>query len=126
MRTHAFKAFSPLIVTLGLLSSTMSYAANMAFMADQAMSRFTTQDAQFFNEAGQAVLKGKEGTEVKWANPATGAFGTLIAYPDPEKNPDCRVVHMVNVAENVKSAGYYRFCKQADGSWPPVMPPRKK
>jgi len=95
-------------------------------MADQAMSRFTDQDAKYFNEAGHSVLQGKEGTEVKWNNPGTGAFGTLIAYPDPEKNPDCRVVHMVNVAENVKSADYYRFCKQADGSWPPVMPPRKK
>jgi hypothetical protein len=111
---------------LALLGSGALQAANMAFMADQAMSRFTEQDALFFNEAAGDVLKGKTGVEIKWSNPGTGAFGTLIAYPDPEKNPDCRVIHMVNVAENVKSAGYYRFCKQADGSWPPVMPPRKK
>lgn len=110
---------------LALLVSGHVQAANMAFMADQAMSRFTDQDAQFFNEAATSVLKGKEGVEIKWGNPATGAFGTLIAYPDPEKNPECRVIHMVNVAENVRSAGYYRFCKQADGSWPPVMPARK-
>lgn len=113
-------------VALALLSSGALQAANMAFMADQAMSRFTEQDAQFFNEAATNVLKGQEGVEIKWSNPGTGAFGTLIAYPDPEKNPECRVIHMVNVAENVKSAGYYRFCKQKDGSWPPVMPPRKK
>lgn len=113
-------------VALALLSSGALQAANIAFMADQAMSRFTEQDAQFFNEAATNVLKGQEGVEIKWSNPGTGAFGTLIAYPDPEKNPECRVIHMVNVAENVKSAGYYRFCKQQDGSWPPVMPPRKK
>ncbi len=122
MRTPTLKAIA---IVMALLGSSALHAANMAFMADQAMSRFTTQDAQFFNEAAHDVLKGKEGVEVKWSNPATGAFGTLIAYPDPEKNPACRVVHMVNVAENVKSAGYYRFCKQADGSWPPAMPPRK-
>lgn len=123
MRTQSIKAIAAALMIMG---SGALQAANMAFMADQAMSRFTDQDAKYFNEAGHAVLQGKEGTEVKWNNPGTGAFGTLIAYPDPEKNPDCRVVHMVNVAENVKSAGYHRFCKQADGSWPPVMPPRKK
>ena len=123
MRTQSIKAIAAALMIMG---SGALQAANMAFMADQAMSRFTDQDAKYFNEAGDAVLQGNEGTEVKWNNPGTGAFGTLIAYPDPEKNPDCRVVHMVNVAENVKSAGYYRFCKQADGSWPPVMPPRKK
>lgn len=126
MRTHTFRALTIALGFLSLMGSTNAQAANMAFMADQAMSLFTDQDAQFFNEAAEIVLKGKEGIEVKWSNPGTGAFGTLIAYPDPEKNPACRVVHMVNVAENVKSAGYYRFCKQADGSWPPVMPPRKK
>lgn len=126
MRTHTFRALTIALGFLSLMGSTNAQAANMAFMADQAMSRFTDQDAQFLNEAAEIVLKGKEGIEVKWSNPGTGAFGTLIAYPDPEKNPACRVVHMVNVAENVKSAGYYRFCKQADGSWPPVMPPRKK
>lgn len=110
---------------LVLLASGPSQAANMGFMADQAMSRFTDQDAELFNQAAGKALMGKEGTEIKWSNPATGAFGTLTPYPDPEKNADCRVIHMVNIAENVKSARYYRFCKSADGTWPPVMPPRK-
>jgi surface antigen len=114
-----------LAIALTLLGSGLAQAANMAFMADQAMSRFTDQDAEFFNEAAHEALKAKDGTEIKWNNPGTGAFGTLTPYPDPEKDANCRVVHMVNIAENVKSAGYYRFCKRADGSWPPVMPPRK-
>ena len=112
-------------IALTLLGSGFAQAANMAFMADQAMSRFTDQDAEFFNQAAHEALKAKDGTEIKWNNPGTGAFGTLTPYPDPEKDANCRVIHMVNIAENVKSAGYYRFCKRADGSWPPVMPPRK-
>ena len=112
-------------VALSLLGSGLAESANMAFMADQAMSRFTDQDAEFFNQAAHEALKAKDGTDIKWSNPATGAFGTLTPYPDPEKDANCRVIHMVNIAENVKSAGYYRFCKSADGSWPPVMPPRK-
>lgn len=112
-------------IALTLLGSGISQAANMAFMADQAMSRFTAQDAEFFNQAAHEALRAKDGTEIKWSNPGTGAFGTLTPYPDPEKDANCRVIHMVNIAENVKSAGYYRFCKRADGSWPPVMPPRK-
>ena len=112
-------------VALSLVGSGLAQAANMAFMADQAMSRFTDQDAEFFNQAAHAALKAKDGTDIKWSNPGTGAFGTLTPYPDPEKDANCRVIHMVNIAENVKSAGYYRFCKSADGSWPPVMPPRK-
>jgi surface antigen len=110
---------------LALLCSSLSQAANMAFMADQAMSRFTDQDAEMFNQAAQEALKAKNGTAIKWSNPATGAFGTLTPYPDPEKDANCRVIHMVNIAENVKSSGYYRFCKRSDGSWPPVMPPHK-
>ncbi len=122
MRKKILLAFG---TALALLGGGVSQAANMAFMADQAMSRFTDQDAEFFNQAAHEALKAKDGTEIKWSNPGTGAFGTLTPYPDPEKDTNCRVIHMVNIAENVKSAGYYRFCQRADGSWPPVMPPRK-
>ena len=112
-------------IALAILGSGLSQAANIAFMADQAMSRFIDQDAEYFNQAAHEALKAKDGTEIKWNNPGTGAFGTLTPYPDPEKDANCRVIHMVNIAENVKSAGNYRFCKRPDGSWPPVMPPRK-
>lgn len=112
-------------IALTILGSGLAQAANMAFMADQAMSRFTDQDAEIFNHAAYKALQAKNGTEIKWDNPGTGAFGTLTPYPDPEKVANCRVIHMVNIAENVKSSGYYRFCKRADGTWPPVMPPRK-
>lgn len=112
-------------ITLCLLGSSLTSAANMAFMSEQAMSRFTKQDAEIFNAAAAKALAAKDGTKIQWKNPDTGAFGTLTPYADRDNNPDCRVIHMVNVAENVKSSGYYRFCKGADGSWPPVMPPRK-
>ena len=119
----------PLTKTLGivlaLFTSSLALAANMSFMSDQAMSRFTAHDAEIFNTASVKAFAAKDGTEIEWKNPDSGAFGTLTPYADTEKNPDCRVIHMVNVAENVKSSGYYRFCKRADGSWPPVMPPRK-
>ena len=119
------KTLTALGIYLLLVGSGLVQAANMAFMADQAMSRFTDQDAEIFNKASREALKAKDGTQIKWDNPGTGAFGTMTPYSDPEKNPDCRVIHMVNIAENVKSAGYYRLCKGADGSWPPVMPPHK-
>ncbi len=114
-----------LLFAFGLIGSSLASAANMGFMAEQAMSRFTNQDATIFNAAAAKALAAKDGTEIEWKNPDTGAFGTLTPSADPEGKPDCRVIHMINVAENVKSSGYYRFCKQADGSWPPVMPPRK-
>ncbi len=42
---------------LVLLASGPSQAANMGFMADQAMSRFTDQDAELFNQAaGKAPI----------------------------------------------------------------------
>lgn len=124
---HLSLAKSPGYILGALCSfgSGLALAANMSFLADQAMSRFTSEDAEIFNAASVKVFAAKDGTDIEWKNPATGAFGTLTPYADTEKNPDCRVIHMVNVAENVKSAGYYRFCKRADGSWPPVMPPRK-
>lgn len=119
------RLISQALVLALLAACGVANAANMAFMVDQAMSRFTAQDAEFFNIAATNALNAKDGSEINWSNPATGAFGTMTPYPDPDKKPDCRVIHMVNVAENVKSAGYYRFCKQPDGSWPPVMPARK-
>ena len=114
-----------LMIALCLTGSSLVLAANMGFMADQAMARFTSEDAKLFNAAAAKAFAAADGTEIPWKNPETGAFGTLTPYADTEKKPDCRVIHMVNVAENVKSSGYYRFCKRADGSWPPVMPPRK-
>lgn len=115
-----FRLARPLGLTLLLVSSAVS-AANMAFMVDQAMSRFSTQDAELFNAAVAQALKSKDATEIRWNNPATGAFGTVTPYADPQQNPDCRELHMVNVAENVKSGGYYRFCKRTDGSWQPAV-----
>lgn len=114
-----------LVVLLGMIGYGLASAANMAFMADQAMSRFKNQDATIFNTAAAKALAAKDGTAIEWKNPETGASGTLTPYADSEGKPNCRVIHMVNIAENVKSSGYYRFCKQADGSWPPVMPPHK-
>jgi surface antigen len=122
MRKYALLSLCLAALTLG---APHAYSANMAFMADQAMSRFTDQDAEIFNKAASQAFAAKDGTSIDWKNPATGAFGKLTPYPDPDKNPDCRVIRMENVAENVKSGGYYRFCKRADGSWPPVMPPHK-
>lgn len=110
-----------LVFALSLCGATLVQAANMAFMVDQAMSRFSTQDAEFFNAAATQALTAKDGTEIRWNNPATGAFGSVTPYPDPQKNPDCRELHMVSVAENVKSGGYYRFCKRSDGSWQPAV-----
>lgn len=114
------------VIAACLTGAGLAQAANMTFMMDQAMSRFNEQDAQFFNEASAKALAAKDGTPVRWSNPASGAFGTLTPYPDPQKNPACREIHMENVAENVKSAGYYRFCKRSDGSWQPVMPSQNK
>ena len=119
------KTLRYILGTLGALATSLALASNMAFLSDQAMLRFTSEDAEIFNAASVKAFAAKDGTDIEWKNPATGAFGTLTPYADTEKNPDCRVIHMVNVAENVKSAGYYRFCKRADGTWPPVMPPRK-
>ena len=110
-----------LLIALALPVAGLAQAANMAFMVDQAMSRFSQRDAEYFNEAGVKALEAKDGTEIKWNNPATGAFGTITPYPDPQKNPDCRELHIVSVAENVKSGGYYRFCKLSDGSWQPAI-----
>lgn len=119
------KPITSFVTAICLLGAGLAQAANMAFMMDQAMSRFNEQDAEFFNAASAKALAAKDGAHIRWSNPASGAFGTVTPYPDPQKNPACREIHIENVAENVKSAGYYRFCKRSDGSWQPVMPSRQ-
>lgn len=121
-RKTTFSLLHGLVISLGLLTCGLAQAANMAFMMDQDMPRFNDEDAKIFNAASAQALAAKDGTPIRWSNPASGAFGTLTPYPDPQKNPKCREIHMENVAENVKSTGYYRFCKRSDGSWQPVMP----
>ena len=59
MRKKTLIAFG---ISLALLGSGLSQAANMAFMADQAMSRFTDQDAEYFNQAAAKALSAKDGT----------------------------------------------------------------
>lgn len=110
-----------LAIAFSLLGASMAHPANMAFMVDQGMSRFSEKDAEFFNAAASQALTAKDGAEIRWNNPASGAFGTVTPYPDPQKNPECRELHIVSVAENVKSGGYYRFCKRSDGSWQPAV-----
>lgn len=110
-----------LVIAFSLVGAGLTQAANMAFMVDQAMSRFSEKDAEYFNAAAAQALTAKDGTDIRWSNPATGAFGTVTPYPDLQKNPECRELHIVSVAENVKSGGYYRFCKLSDGSWQPAV-----
>lgn len=114
-----------LVIALSLFGAGLAQAANMAFMVDQPMSRFSEKDAEFFNAAAAQALTAKDGTELRWSNPATGAFGTITPYADPQKNSECRELHIVTVAENVKSGGYYRFCKRSDGSWQPAVATRR-
>lgn len=113
------------VLTLGLCGASLAQAANMAFLMDQPMSRFHDDDAKLFNAAAAQALTAKDGTHIRWNNPATGAYGTLTPYPDPQNDPACREIHIEDVAENIKSSGYYRFCKRADGTWQPAAPSSK-
>lgn len=104
------------------LFSGIALAANMNFLSNQALARMTPDDATLFSAAASKALRESDDTSVAWNNPKTGASGTITPHPDPEKETNCRLLHMVSIVQSVKDDGYYRFCKQADGTWPLVMP----
>jgi surface antigen len=111
------KHFASLIVAL--VAMTSASAANMGFMKDAPVARFTDQDMQLFKETLNGVLdSGADGEARSWSNPDTKAGGEIKVIKSFErKATPCRKLDIKNSAKGRSASGQYNFCKKVTGEW---------
>ena len=106
-----------LVAALG--SATAASAANLGFLKDAPIARFTEQDLTLFKQTLDEVLdKGADGEARRWSNPETKAGGEIKAIKSFERGATpCRRVAISNAAKGLSASGQYNFCKQPTGQW---------
>jgi surface antigen len=107
---------------VALLAMTSAQAANLAFMKDAPIARFTDQDMQLFTQTLNGVLdSGADGEARKWSNPDTKAGGEVKAIKSFARDAmPCRRVAIKNKAKGRSNSGQYNFCKKPTGEWAPA------
>jgi surface antigen len=105
-----------------LVATTSASAANLGYLNDSPIARFTDQDMQLFKLTVNAALDdGADGEVRSWSNPDTKAGGEIKAIKSFKRGEvPCRRVEIKNVAKGRSASGQYNFCKQATGKWAPA------
>lgn len=108
---HIFRVFYRF--ALLFVVSAATYATNVNFLSNTAMSNFTQDDWAIFNSTQQKVLNsGKANVTIEWKNPKSGSHGTMTPSAETRQNGMvCRKLTIVNVARLVKGEGVYTYCK---------------
>ena len=105
-----------------LVATTAASAANLGYMKDAPIARFTDQDMALFTETLNGVLDdGADGEARSWSNPDTKARGEIKAIKSFERSAaPCRRLAIKNWAKGRSASGQYNFCKKATGEWAPA------
>lgn len=83
------------------------------------LSAFTDEDISLFEAAqSEALEERRDGSVVSWENPDTGASGTVTPLQtDRRGDGECRLLRIVNRADNRQGESQFWFCRQPDGQW---------
>lgn len=90
-----------------------AHAFNLHFMDYSAMSYFSDKDWTILQKTAVNVLNNtKDGVKVKWMNPNTHTWGTLLPSKTSIQNgTKCRNLEIINHANGLSGKSSYRFCK---------------
>src|SRR4051812_47981935 len=90
-----------------------AFATNMSFMKDTPYAKMTAEDRKMLHAAvDTALVKSADGDSSEWANPATGAGGTIKTVKSTERaGLPCRTLAIANKTKLLSASGEYRFCK---------------
>lgn len=105
--------FKRSLASILIFLPTCVLAQNYGFLSNSAMSYFTKEDWQIFNNTQNDVLShGKNGVKVLWKNPRSGNHGYMIpASASPQNGMTCRFISFYNTANQINGEGTYKFCK---------------
>lgn len=82
-------------------------------------SRFTERDTELFVGTARTLVKSKaDGQQLRWANDATGAWGTMnVKRTFKRRGATCRDVRGENTAKGRTEPFRVVLCKTAQGEW---------
>lgn len=118
-----------LLTLAGVIIATSLQAVNWSpVLKDSPMSHFSDEDMDLLDDATtEALNTGADGSEVTWANPVTGASGTVIPMrSEKTEDSECRLLRFINRADGMTGDSRFWFCKMPDGSWKITSPPPAK
>jgi hypothetical protein len=94
-------------------------AANLNFLKDAPISKFTEEDLKIFTQTRDQLLNtGKDGETREWSNPATKASGKINIVKSFERDGlRCRSLKITNRAKGLSQTNPANFCQQASQEW---------
>jgi|HubBroStandDraft_6_1064221.scaffolds.fasta_scaffold935338_2 surface antigen len=96
-----------------MLLSFPAFAENYGFLNNTAMSYFTKEDWQIYNNTRMRALNnGKDGVKIQWNNPNSGSFGYIIPSNTIHKNDIvCRKLTSYTTANRISGETTVSLCK---------------
>jgi hypothetical protein len=94
-------------------------AANLNFLKNAPISKFTDEDLKIFTQTRDQLLNtGKDGETREWSNPATKASGKIIIVKSFKRDGvPCRTLKITNRAQGLSETNPANFCQQAPQEW---------
>jgi surface antigen len=95
---------------------------NLGFFNNSALGELTEQDAVLLRDALQSALKSEAaGGVFDWANPASGAKGTVrVRQAYQSQGAPCRVLEIATTAHYKTFRDTYDVCRDQNGAWAPT------
>ena len=105
--------------TAALVFAQPALSSNMRWLEYSPVRFFTNKDWEIAKEAARTALNDKtDGETVSWKNPETGNYGSLTPLTTvTKKGMKCRLLHIMNHANNLDGQAKYEFCQKPDGKW---------
>ena len=121
--TWCAKALS-VAALLGLQAGAAQAVSGYDTFNKTPMARFSKDDtALMMARVNQALKAEKDGETLEWKNDATPASGSVTPLARfTSDGLSCRRLRIVNVYDNNKAQGVYRFCEKPAGKWKLVGP----
>ena len=114
----------PVALLLVLLAGAAQAVSGYDTFNKMPASSFSKEDtALMMARVDQALKAEKDGETLEWKNDATPASGSVT--PLARYTSDglaCRRLRIVNVYDELKAEGVYKFCEQPAGKWKLVGP----
>jgi len=104
---------------LGLGAAAGAWAQPYSLLGGTPISMMSEKDIALYEGAlKQALDAGKIGRQSSWANPETGASGTIKPKRSFKQGAqECQDVYLETKAKGRREKGTWAFCREPGGTW---------
>jgi surface antigen len=125
---HWLVVFAALALAGVPCSAATTGGGNIGFLKDAPITRFKGDDLKMFqSNLVDALEQDADGSTRNWTNAKTGSAGEITVLKTfTQDNKRCRHTRIMNHAKGYAEARTDSvFCKEADGRWTILVPPKK-